>query len=143
MQCLVRFTKEGIVRGLGLRFRLHILLTVVRLESKMGADYMTMPFDKLFHTVFTDDGNVRACGRDVCTVYNSPYHLPYLRQGGHNSGPCLHPLTRKRRQPESWNGRPTMTVHILDSSLTTVRRMCTPASQHSVAGSDLQLNNRT
>lgn len=35
----------------------------------MGADYMTMPFDKLFHTVFTDDGDVRACGRDVCIAF--------------------------------------------------------------------------
>ena len=35
----------------------------------MGADYMTMPFDKLVHSVFTDDGNVRACGRDVCIAF--------------------------------------------------------------------------
>ena len=39
----------------------------------MGADYMTMPFDKLFHTVFTDDGNVRACGRDVCIAFMEAY----------------------------------------------------------------------
>lgn len=35
----------------------------------MGANYAKMPFSELFHTVFTDDGQVRACGRAVCIAF--------------------------------------------------------------------------
>lgn len=35
----------------------------------MGANYAKMPFSELFHTVFTDDGQVHACGRTACIAF--------------------------------------------------------------------------
>lgn len=31
-------------------------------------DYMDMPFDELFHIVFTNSGEVKSCGREACSA---------------------------------------------------------------------------
>lgn len=44
------------------------------------SDYVEMPFEQLFHIVFSEAGRVKVCGRDACramierleTIYDKP-----------------------------------------------------------------------
>lgn len=45
------------------------------------SDYMKMPFDELFHLVFTDSGCVKACGRDACQAMIERLEKAYGQKG--------------------------------------------------------------
>lgn len=53
-------------------------------------DYMTMPFDELADLVFTNDGHVKACGRDACkaliTRLEEMHGLPAKKFGNVETG---------------------------------------------------------